>query len=1128
MNTPLRLRRLSRLLWLAMLFLAAIPAGCHRDYYRRQADRDALDLIRERTNDARWSLDNYRFEPDPQSRMFDPFNRDRPPMPPDDPESHEYMHCVDKKRGYRRWHANGDTQHVENPGWEQCLPLDEEGVLVLDARGALRMALLHSREYQRQLEELHLSALDVSFERFRFDAQFFAGYGVSHTTAGSLRTGTGAADRLLSLETQGVEMHKLGAAGSELVVGLANSLVWQFSGPDKLTANSVLDFTLVQPLLRYGGRDRVLERLTLSERTLLANVRQLQRYRQAFYVDIMTGRDSSGQGPSRRGGVFGGAGLEGFTGLGSGFGRIATSGTSAGGGTGGTGAGQAGGFLGLLQTQQEMRNLEDNLDSLRSNYFRLLVTLQELLTTIPEDSETVVRQRLQVAQARQAMLNAESRLINSRTQLDSQLDNFKIKLGLPPSLCVKIEDPMLEQVNLLDPKIRPIQRQVTELQEEIGDQILRILPQNGGAGLTWSADVAARLQRVRRSLDKVESLRRQLVVGDHAQIRRVRADGLKLGAHLAQRFEQAIAHGAGAAESVTERTQWQRDLVLLRQVVGRVERGDEWLPEFQRYQELRDAVADTDRLKQSLQRGGEIDIDWLRTDTNPRTRALYERFRDRLRAAPRDPAAGAHDQLLADLETYVQPLRVELQQLVASGPWFVPLDAWRTPPDEMEVALRDNRAVEIRRLRRLFVQFLELLADVQTYFDALPSRMETYRQRLDALAQDGPTLSPQQNIDRFRRDVSPAIPQELVDLANRVLEISLVQARDRAETVALVRVDLHPAAALDIAQANRLDWMNNRAALVDSWRLIQFNANALESTLDLVFSGDLGTRDNHPLKFDGANGQLKMGVQFDSPLTRLAERNTYRQALIEYQQARRNYYAYADQVSRGLRDIVRTMQANQSNFEIRREAVRAADLQIELNEDIRRIQEANRMPSGATAARDTVSALSDLLTAQNDFLSVWVTYEVLRRVLDLDLGTIQLDPDGFWLDPGPLGPEQGYPGVGGASPCWPGPLVLPEAGYRARISDTPDTAAEPPARSEPPLDAPPPPPAPAVIRETSAAVEHKEPAGRSERQPSRPLRIPNAIRETRAAVEHQAPSRAPETQPSRPLRIPAVHSPAVG
>jgi hypothetical protein len=365
-------------------------------------------------------------------------------------------------------------------------------------------------------------------------------------------------------------------------------------------------------------------------------------------------------------------------------------------------------------------------------------------------------------------------------------------------------------------------------------------------------------------------------------------------------------------------------------------------------------------------------------------------------------------------------------------------------------------------------------------------------------------------------------------LANRVLEISLVQARDRAETVALVRVDLHPAAALDIAQANRLDWMNNRAALVDSWRLIQFNANALESTLDLVFSGDLGTRDNHPLKFDGANGQLKMGVQFDSPLTRLAERNTYRQALIEYQQARRNYYAYADQVSRGLRDIVRTMQANQSNFEIRREAVRAADLQIELNEDIRRIQEANRMPSGATAARDTVSALSDLLTAQNDFLSVWVTYEVLRRVLDLDLGTIQLDPDGFWLDPGPLGPEQGYPGVGGASPCWPGPLVLPEAGYRARISDTPDTAAEPPARSEPPLDAPPPPPAPAVIRETSAAVEHKEPAGRSERQPSRPLRIPNAIRETRAAVEHQAPSRAPETQPSRPLRIPAVHSPAVG
>ena len=64
-------------------------------------------------------------------------------------------------------------------------------------------------------------------------------------------------------------MEKQFAAGGTLVVGLANSLMWEFSGPDTQSAFTVLDFSLVQPLLRNGGRERVLERLTLAERTLL-------------------------------------------------------------------------------------------------------------------------------------------------------------------------------------------------------------------------------------------------------------------------------------------------------------------------------------------------------------------------------------------------------------------------------------------------------------------------------------------------------------------------------------------------------------------------------------------------------------------------------------------------------------------------------------------------------------------------------------------------------------------------------------------------------------------------------------------------------------------------------------------
>jgi hypothetical protein len=60
---------------------------------------------------------------------------------------------------------------------------------------------------------------------------------------------------------------------------------------------------------------------------------------------------------------------------------------------------------------------------------------------------------------------------------------------------------------------------------------------------------------------------------------------------------------------------------------------------------------------------------------------------------------------------------------------------------------------------------------------------------------------------------------------------------------------------------------------------------------------------------------------------------------------------------------------------------------------------------GATTVRDLLGALTGLLNAQNGILGVWVNYEVERLNLDLDLGTMQLDPDGVWIDPGPITAE---------------------------------------------------------------------------------------------------------------------------
>lgn len=100
-------------------------------------------------------------------------------------------------------------------------------------------------------------------------------------------------------------------------------------------------------------------------------------------------------------------------------------------------------------------------------------------------------------------------------------------------------------------------------------------------------------------------------------------------------------------------------------------------------------------------------------------------------------------------------------------------------------------------------------------------------------------------------------------------------------------------------------------------------------------------------------------------MTRLAERNIYRQSLIEYQQ-QRNYYQYRDRVSQSLRANLRQTRLNEINFELRRATVLVAISQVDLTQ-LRLSQPPQvgvETQFGDTTARDLVQSLSDLLNVQ--------------------------------------------------------------------------------------------------------------------------------------------------------------------
>ena len=905
-HSPTQDRRVWPARWLPMMAAILISSGCHRDqaFYRLQADQEANCLVDAKAAAVGIDSTPLRIDIDPQSRMFDPNPADCEPMPPDDPTSHRLMQCVDCKKGSRCWRCLPKTGLVENPNWQRYLPADAEGKVLLDLEAAVEMALLQSPRYQSELEELYLSALDVSFERFRFDAQFFGGSSIFFTADGQDRSGTGNPSSLLEVnpldDANRLRVERLTATGGELVVGLANSLIWQFAGPDDYTSHTLLDFSIVQPLLRSGGRLRVLERLTISERALLAGVRQMERYRRGFYLNIVTGR-SPGSGPSRRGGFFGGSGLEGFSGVGAGgFGSVGSNafgGTGGGTGvTGGAGAASAGGYLGLLQTAQEIRNQRANVVALNDSAHQLQASY-----------EAGRIDRFQVDLTQQALYNAQSRLLGSEASYQSTLDGFKIDLGLPPSLEIKITDTMLDRMNLLDPKLVEVQQQVTSLLDTL------------------------------RPLRRMDAREQQ----PPAPANRLANDGPE---------DSNLPPNGASNSSAIDRAELPP---LLEKLAGLQQKVDARLAE-------------------------------ARDDFQALQEALPDR-RGNLRRLAKRPEA---------LDAQLDMTAFSARQLDE-----------RTERRQMEL-----RALEVK-LKKNLDQVGQLSSDQEDSLGTL----------IDALD----------------------------ELSGNLLELSLTQAGIRLDMITITPVELNSMQALAIASAYRRDWMNARASLVDVWRLIYFNANNLLSGMDIVFSGDLGNVGDNPFQLRDTNGRLRVGLEFDSPMTRLAERNVYRQSLIEYQQARRSYYQFRDGVSRNLRNTLRQIRLNEVNLELRRAAVQVAISQVELTR--LRLSEPPKLGEtsqfGNTTARDLVQSLGDLLNVQNDLLSVWVNSQMQQLNLEFDLGIMELDPHGLRLASN-IPPETYLAGLPAGGTAWCGPTLPQPPGTLElevpdRQSETEGLTAEP-------------------------------------------------------------------------------------
>ncbi len=294
----------------------------------------------------------------------------------------------------------------------------------LGMQEAWLLAILNGRFYQYNLEQLYISALALTLQRFAFEPQFYAGTGGVTSVPGgppsspgvsgssnytyATRYAPGGAASQMNLGTV-AGVGKLFTSGGQLLMGFANELVFNFAGknPRQPTVLSALPISFVQPLLRGGGRAVTMEPLTLAERALLYQVRQFALFRQQYFVVTLTAGTVQNFGNTFN--------LAGFSVPGNADPTI--------------------GFIPAVINIAQVEIARKNV----AFYENLVNLYNELI-----QGEASGLSNLQVDQVTNSLIGARAGLFGLKITYRTALDSFKMQLGMPPDTPIVIDQHMVQ------------------------------------------------------------------------------------------------------------------------------------------------------------------------------------------------------------------------------------------------------------------------------------------------------------------------------------------------------------------------------------------------------------------------------------------------------------------------------------------------------------------------------------------------------------------------------------------------------------------------------------------------------------------------------------------------------------
>jgi outer membrane protein TolC len=205
----------------------------------------------------------------------------------------------------------------------------------------------------------------------------------------------------------------------------------------------------------------------------------------------------------------------------------------------------------------------------------------------------------------------------------------------------------------------------------------------------------------------------------------------------------------------------------------------------------------------------------------------------------------------------------------------------------------------------------------------------------------------------------------------------------------IVHPDIPENEAVKTALHKRLDLLTANDRLADASRKVYVAKNDLLPYAELQFNYDVDTEG--PRRYDNFRWDREnysASADLELPLDRKAERNAYREALINADRAVRNASLREDTVKQEVRLAWRGLQQARESYQIQKRSLELAERRVESVSLL--------LQAGRASTRDLLEAQEALVNAQNSLLRALVDHTIARLELLRDMENLKITEKGIW------------------------------------------------------------------------------------------------------------------------------------